>query len=161
MKLKLGSQQDSSPPIKEEDALDDGETGSNSTTSCNEAVNIEACKSQASFPKDSHELANATKEDLMTVDSDYSTTSTTSSTPEASEDCQSKEYSPQRRMKNSIFYLFSKFKNSTVTSTIMEEAMTTEDNLCCMVMSPSSSASRSTDNIELHSEQESVSSSTV
>lgn len=154
MKLKLGSQLESGPPIKE-DALEDGETDSNSSSSCNEAMNTEAC---TSFPKGSNELAKSTKEDLMTVDSDYSTTTT--STPQASENCQSTEYSTQPRIKNSILYLFSKFKNSPGISTIMEEAMTTDD-CCCVVMSPSSSASQSTSDIELHSEQESIGSSTM
>ncbi|XP_038876936.1 uncharacterized protein LOC120069295 [Benincasa hispida] len=155
MKLKHGSQHNSSPPIKE-DALEDGEIDSNSSSSCNEAMNTEAC---TSFSKNSNELAESTKEDFMTVDSDYSTTSITS-TPEISENCQSTEYSTQRRMKNSILYLFSKFKNSPGISTIMEEPMTTED-FCCVVISPSSSASQSTSNIELHSEQESIGLSTM
>ncbi|KAG6573109.1 hypothetical protein SDJN03_26996, partial [Cucurbita argyrosperma subsp. sororia] len=152
MKLKLGSQRDPCPPITLEDALEDGETDSNSSSSCTEAMNTHA------FLKDSHQLVNPTKEDLMAVDSDYSTTST----PDSSEDCQSTEYSTQRRMNNSILYLFSKFKNSSGTPKIMEEeeAVATED-ICCVVMSPSSSASQLTDNSELHSEQEPIDFSTA
>ncbi|XP_023542779.1 uncharacterized protein LOC111802587 [Cucurbita pepo subsp. pepo] len=146
MKLKLGSQRDPCPPI----TLEDGETDSNSSSSCTEAMNTHA------FLKDSHQLVNSTKQDLMAVDSDYSTTST----PDSSEDCQSTEYSTQRRMNNSILYLFSKFKNSSGTPKIMEEAVATED-ICCVVMSPSSSASQLTDNSELHSEQEPIDFSTA
>ncbi|XP_008439378.1 uncharacterized protein LOC103484190 [Cucumis melo] len=137
MKLKLGSQLDSSPPIKE-DALEDGEIDSDSCSLSNEAMNTEAC---TSFPKDSNELAKSTKEDTMTVDSD-------SLTFETFEDCQSSECSTQRRMKNSILYLFSKFKNSSEISTTMEELT-------------SSSASQSTSDVGLHSEQESIVSSTM
>lgn len=148
MKLKLGSQLDSSPPIKE-DALEDGEIDSDSCSLSNEAMNTEAC---TSFPKDSNELVKSTKEDIMTVDSDYLTL-------ETFEDCQSTERSTQRRMTNSILYLFSKFKNSSEISTIMEEPTTTED-FCSVVMSPCPSASGSTSDVELHSEQESIASST-
>lgn len=122
-------------------------------------MKTEACNSPACFPKGSHELANPTKKDLITVDSDYSTSTT--STHEASRDCQSTEHSTQQpRMKNSVEYLFSKYTNSQGISTIVEEATTTED-ICCMVMSPSSNASQSSDNIKLHSEQESIGSSTI
>ncbi|XP_022137500.1 uncharacterized protein LOC111008931 [Momordica charantia] len=150
VKLKLGSQRESSPPTKE-DALEDGETDTNSSSLSAEAMKTECYNNPASFPKGSHELADSPKEDLMTIDSDYSTASTTS-TPEASEDCQSTEYSPQRRIRSSILYLFSKFKNPPAIQTIMEE-MKAEDNNYCAAMLPSSSASQSTNNIELHLKQ--------
>ncbi|KAG7019722.1 hypothetical protein SDJN02_18685, partial [Cucurbita argyrosperma subsp. argyrosperma] len=160
-KLKLGSQLNSILPTAKDDALEDGETNSCSCSSRTEAMKTEACNSPACFPKGSHELANPTKEDLITVDSDYSTSTT--STHEASRDCQSTEHSTQqRRMKNSIKYLFSKYKNSPGISTIVEEAtMTTTEDICCMVTSPSSNASQSSDNIKLHSKQESIGSSTI
>ena len=123
-------------------------------------MKTEACNSPACFPKGSHELANPTKKDLITVDSDYSTSTTY--THEASRDCQSTEHSTQQcRMKNSVEYLFSKYKNSQGISTIMEEATTMTEDICCMVMLPSSNASQSSDNIKLHSEQESIGSSTI
>ncbi|XP_023000809.1 uncharacterized protein LOC111495147 [Cucurbita maxima] len=160
-KLKLGSQLDSIPPKAKDGALEDGETNSFSCSSRTKAMKTEACNSPACFSKGSHELANPTKKDLKTIGSDYSTSTT--STHEASRDCQSTEHSTQqRKMKNSIKYLFSNHKNSQGISTIVEEEMTTTtEDICCMVTSPSSNASQSSDNTKLHSEQESIGSLTI